>query len=302
MRFADRRLALACAILCPALFCAGIQAAPIGYVSSFDRLYRVDLGTGQQTLVGDLRLPSNERVFDVEGLAFAPDGTLFAVSDASEVLLRVDVTTGVATVVGSLGLAGQGTGTGNNLDFGLGFTCDGRLWLSAETAQKLWEVNVLSGATRAVGALGAKITGLAARGAQLYGIGASGDERLYRIDTATGASTVVGSRLGDNIRFDDGGLDFDADGNLWAVLDYRPTEPNRASDLARIDASTGVATLTGRSIADDGEGLAIAPPSCGAPAGGTASRVPAGSTPGQALLAALIVALGGLALRWQRRG
>jgi len=298
MRFADRRLALACAILFP----LGIQAAPLGYVSSFDRLYRVDLGTGQQTRVGDFRLASTERVFDVEGLAFAPDGTLFAVSDASEVLMRVDATTGVTTVVGNLGLAGQGTGIGNNLDFGLAFTCDGRLWLSAETAQKLWEVNAATGATRAVGALGAKITGLAARGAQLYGIGASGDERLYRIDTATGASTVVGSALGSNIRFDDGGLDFDADGNLWAVLDYRPTEPNRASDLARIDASTGVASLTGRSIADDGEGLAIAPPSCNTPTGAVAANVPTGTIPGQALLAALIVALGGLALRWQRRG
>ncbi len=301
MRFADRRLAQACAILFPALFCAGLQAAPIGYVSSFDRLYRVDLGTGQQTLVGDVRLASNERVRDVEGLAFAPDGTLFAVSDASEILLRIDAATGVATVIGNLGLAGQGTGSGNNLDFGLGFTCDGRLWLSAETAQKLWEVNVTTGATRTVGSLGAKITGLAARGMQLYGIGASGDERLYRIDTATGASTVVGTTLGPNLRYDDGGLDFDADGNLWAVFDYRPTEPNRASDLARIDATTGIATLTGRSIADDGEGLAIAPPVCDAPSGAVATSVPTGSTAGQILLAALLLALGGLALQWQRR-
>lgn len=292
-----RRLALACAILLP----LGAEAAPVGYVSSFDRLYRVDLGTGQQTLVGDFRLPSNERVFDVEGLAFAPDGTLYGVSDASEVLLRINSATGASTAVGSLGLAGQGTGAGNNLDFGLSFTCDGKLWLAAETAAKLWEVNAANGSTRAVGALGAKITGLAARGQDLFGIGASGDERLYRIDTGNGAATPIGSGFGPSIRFDDGGLDFDAAGNLWAVFDYRPTEPNRSSDLARIDAATGIATLTGRSIADDGEGLAIAPPACGPSGGATASTVPAGNVPGQALLAALVALLGGLALRWQRR-
>ncbi len=292
-----RRLALACAILLP----FGVAAAPLGYVSSFDRLYRVDLGTGQQTLVGDFRLANNERVFDVEGLAFAPDGALYGVSDASEVLVRIDPANGASTVVGSLGLAGQGTGAGNNLDFGLSFTCDGKLWLAAETAAKLWEVNAANGSTRAVGALGAKITGLAGRGLELFGIGASGDERLYRIDTATGAASAVGAGLGSSIHFDDGGLDFDASGNLWAVLDYRPTSPNRASDLARIDATSGIATLTGRSIADDGEGLAIAPPVC-APAGpGTASNVPAGDVPGQALLAGLIALLGGFALRWQRR-
>ncbi len=273
----------------------------MGYVSSFDRLYRVDLGTGTQALVGDFRLASNERVFDVEGLAFAPDGTLFAVSDASEVLLRINPATGFSTVVGGLGLTGQGTGAGNNLDFGLGFTCDGKLWLAAETASKLWEVNTATGATRLVGALGAKITGLAGRGAQLFGIGASGDERLYQIDTTTGVASAIGTGLGSTLRFDDGGLDFDADGVLWAVLDYRPTSPNRASDLARIDTATGVGTLTGHSIADDGEGLAIAPPRCAPAGGGVVSNVPAGNVPGQALLAALVAVLGGLALRWQRR-
>lgn len=297
MLLTARRLALACAILLP----LGVAAAPIGYVSSFDRLYRVDLGSGQQTLVGDFRLANNDRVFDVEGLAFAPDGVLYGVSDASEVLLRINPATGVSSVVGSLGLAGQGTGAGNNLDFGLGFTCDGKLWLAAETASKLWEVNATSGATRAVGAMGAKITGLAGRGQQLFGIGASGDERLYRINTSTGAASAIGSGLGNGIRFDDGGLDFDAAGNLWAVFDYRPTEPNRASDLARIDPETGIGTLTGRSIADDGEGLAIAPPSCAPTGGATASNVPTGDVPGQALLAALIAILGGIALRWQRR-
>ncbi len=297
-----RRLALACAILFP----VWTQAAPLAYVSSFDRLYRVDLGTGQQTLVGDFRLATNQPVFDVEGLAFSPDGFLYAVSDASEVLLRVDPATGIGTAIGNLGLAGQGTGSGNNLDFGLSFTCDGKLWLSAETAARLWEVDPATAATRNVGALGAKVTGLAGRGLELFGIGASGDERLYRIDTASGAATAIGSGLGAGIRFDDGGLDFDADGVLWAVLDYRPTQPNRASDLARINLDSGLATLTGGAIADDGEGLAIAPPTCsptGPPPGGFgASNVPASDIPTQALLALLVAALGGLALRMQRRG
>ncbi len=301
MRPLARRLALACAILLP----LAVQAAPFGYVSSFDRLYRVDLGNGQHTLVGSFRLANNQPVYDVEGLAFAPDGALYGVSDASEVLIRINTATGASTVVGNLGLAGQGTGSGNNLDFGLSFTCDGKLWLAAETARKLWEVTPATGATRLVGATGVKLTGLAARGNELFGIGASGDERLYSVDTATGATTAIGTRLGTNLSFDDGGLDFDADGTLWAVFDYRPTSPNRASDLARIDTVTGLATLTGGQVADDGEGLAIAPPVC-APSpppsgGGAAANVPSGTPAGSALLMLLTAILGVLVLGRARR-
>ena len=62
-----------------------------------------------------------------------------------------------------------------------------------------------------------------------------GNDKLLRIDLATGAGTVIGSNLGFS---DVDGLAFDAAGQLWAVDD----NTNR---LLSINTSTGVATGVG---------------------------------------------------------
>ena len=51
----------------------------------------------------------------------------------------------------------------------------------------------VTGATTLVGATGHAITGIVARGNQLYGAGGRGDNTFYRIDTTTGAATEIGS-------------------------------------------------------------------------------------------------------------
>ena len=230
-------------------------AEPVGFVGSFDQLFRVDYGTNQSTLIGN-----SIDFADVEGLAMAPDGSLYGISDATKQLIRVSTQTGKGTLVGATGLNGQGVGQFDALDFGLAFTHDGKLWASSATVNKLWRLDPNTALATLVGATGAHISGLAGIGDRLYGIGSNGNENLYRIDTATGAATLIGPLFpGKSVHYDNAGLDFDARGILFAVLDYSPTQPNRPSDLVRIDLATGAATIVGQT-AIDSDALALAPP------------------------------------------
>ena len=89
------------------------HAEPVGYVGSFDQLFRVDFGAGQSALVGN-----SIGFADVEGLAIGVDGNLYGISDATKQLIRISTSTGKGTLVGSTGLAGQGVGQFDALDFG----------------------------------------------------------------------------------------------------------------------------------------------------------------------------------------
>src|SRR5690606_37526695 len=55
--------------------------------------------------------------------------------------------------------------------------------------------------------------------------------------------TVVGSMGVDNVGF--GGMDFDANGNLWAYASFYKSTGGAASGLYSIDTSTGLATPVG---------------------------------------------------------
>ena len=114
-----------------ALLPLAADAEPFGYAAGGDnQLYRLDLGSGQATRVGAMGF------VDVEGLALSPHGVLYGVADGGtglpgssvpDFLVRIDPATGAGTAIGSLGLMGQGTGAFFDLDYGLAFTCDGRL-------------------------------------------------------------------------------------------------------------------------------------------------------------------------------
>ena len=256
-----------------------VSAEPFGYAVGFSTLYRINLATGQATAVGN-GIGFN----DVEGLAIAPDGTLFGVADAtaglgsslSDLLIRIDTTTGTGTLVAAMtGLSGLGAPPTGNLDYGLAFTCDQRLWLSSDTTNQLWEVNPGTGAPRFVGNTGAPISGLAARGSDLFGVSQGATPSLFRVDTATGAGTLIGALSVGGV-VDDAGLDFDAAGNLWSVLDPEPVVFS-ASRIARIDPETGQGTVVSTStVSQIGmEGLAIAPvPACGNGGGGNSTAEP----------------------------
>lgn len=288
-------LALSAAVAMPAV------ADPLAYAVSFNKLYRIDLANGTTTLIGETGFN------DVEGLALSHDGVLYGIVDSTKTLITIDKQTGrgaaVGGVNGNTGLTGQGVGQFDALDFGLAFTCDGKLWASSDTTKRLWQIDVANGHATSVGSLGAQITGLGADRGGLYGIGSQGDEGVFRIDPVTATATKIGG-LAPNLVFADGGLDFDASGRLWAILDYRPPEDNRASDIVRIDLTTGNATFVSTTLPEM-EGLAITPmPTCEDPRGPQQIQyaIPSGGRGGHLLLAVALVFSGLLALALWRRG
>ncbi len=281
-----------CRRLLAALICLlplPLLAAPLAYVSAWNTLYRLDLATGQATPIG-----TGIGFNDVEGLAIAPDGTLYGVADGTagsgsattDFLIRIDTHSGRGTLVGALpGL--QDTGPNGQLDYGLTFTCNGRLWASSDTTGQLWEINPSDASVRWVGDTAAPLTGLAGLGNQLWGIGVQNgfgyreQQALYRIDPLTAAATRIGS-LEVNDTLSSGGADFDSTGTLWATLDSQPPDVNRPTRLARIDLNTGRAEVIGpiRGILENVSvrGMAIAPP-VGCTGSGT-SGTPIQSVPG----------------------
>lgn len=277
-----------------------VEAAPLAYGVSFDTLYQIDLGTGTTTRIGTIGFN------DVEGLAIGPDGSLYGVSDASKTLILIDKRTGrgvaVGGLVGNTGLTGQGSGQFDAMDFGLTFSCDGRLWLSSDATRKFWELNPATGAARYVGYLSVQMTGLGARNDGVYGFGSGGDESLYKIDLATGEAHVRGS-LHNGSQIADGGLDADETGQLWGVLDYRPPEDNKPSDIVKIDHLTGLSTKVATTLPEM-EGLAISTVrACGedpAPRGPNPISIPSLQALGLGLLAGLLTLFGVLTLERRR--
>jgi hypothetical protein len=269
-------------------------AEPIGYAAGFSELYRVNMANGQATRIGPV---AGINFNDVEGLAFAPNGLLYGVADGTRVvgsgtdfLIRISTTTGVGALVGQLpGLQNLGTGPNFALDYGLAFTCDGRLWMSSTTIGDLWEVDPNSGAVRRIGNTGRSISGLAARGNTLYGVSIDPQPSLYRIDLDSAATTLLGP-LGVGGQVNNAGLDFDSAGQLWATLD----EIGAPSRLARIDPWTGAGTVIGAFSVTDRpfKALALAPPG-GCAGSADPAPIPGPGLPLLALLAGIAAALGG---------
>jgi hypothetical protein len=273
-------------------------------VRDFDALHRIDLASGTTFKVGEVRGSDSAAPYaDVEGLAMSRDGVLFGIDDASKTLLHIDIQSGRAIPVdgrdGNTGLPRT-----SNFDFGLSFDCSGNLYASSDSRRSLYRLDPLTGAATLVGSegsLGAQITGLAARFDGLYGIGSSGDENLYLIDTSNGHSSLIGP-LGAGLRFTDGGLDFDATGQLWGVADMTGSSINaEPSVLFRIDAATGAATRVSTGLPGI-ESLAITAPVCDAPDGPVLPpAIPTLDRSGLLILGVLIGLLALLALRSESR-
>jgi DNA-binding beta-propeller fold protein YncE len=270
----------------------------------FDSLHRVELSSGQAVKVGAVRVSDSAAPFaDVEGLAMSPNGTLYGIDDASKTLITIDVQSGRGFPVN-----GRDGNTGlprtTNFDFGLTFDCNGDLYASSDSRRSLYRIDTGTGVATLVGtegALGAQITGLAARLDGVYGIGSSGDENLYRIDTSTGRATLIGP-LGANLQFTDGGLDFDAAGQLWGIADLTGSSINaEPSVVFRIDIASGAATRIGITLPGV-ESLAITAPVCTAPEGDPLPpAIPTLGGPGLGLLGMLLALLGMVALRPTQR-
>jgi hypothetical protein len=228
------------------------NAGTVAYGEAFDTLYRIDLSTRTATPVGAAGTWSGASIANVEGLTFGPNGKLYAVSDTLlKALMTIDPATGLANVIGPLGggsgLGDSGQGTFDVLDLGMTFTCDGRLWLSSGFTGSFWQVDPSTGATTRIGNLGATITGLAARGNEVFGAGSQGDPNLYSIDLSTGHATSVGS-YGQGLNpITTASLGFDSSGKLWSVLDnvppLPPTQTPQWSTLATISSKGTLATV-----------------------------------------------------------
>ena len=226
-----RRILLVVALVLSglALHASPAAAAPLAYTvdlsdsATLNHLMSLDLATGAATDIG------NTGLRDVEGLSLDCAGVLWGVNRGvgSGNLVRINTTTGAATVVGPLGVEGA--------DAGLTFGTDGRLWMAEVITGNFFRVNTTTGAATVVGPLGAgiEITALAtAPNGTIFGFDRRAD-RLVTINTTTGAATVLGTT---GLALNLGGLDFDASGTLWGVFGRGPRI------TARFNTSTGAGT------------------------------------------------------------
>ena len=224
-------------------------------------LYRIDLATGATEHVGWTG------ALDVEGLALDEAGTLWALDDESNTLLTVNQSTGFA-----LPVANQQTNTGIPLnqvmDFGMAFDCSGQLLASSDFLRNLYSADTETGMLTRIGedgSLGAPITDIAVRGDEIYGIGQGIDSEgnpdspnLYRIDPADGTAELVGPLGPAASPYANAGLDFAADGTLWAITDRRDGgNINLPSEILRIDTGTGQAVKVADADLVGFESLAI---------------------------------------------
>ena len=285
------------------------HAGTVAYGEAFDTLYRIDLDSQTATRIGAAGYVGNQLIGSIGGLSYSSDGELYAISGTLNALTRVDPASGAASVVGSLGLAGQGDPQRQDaLDLGMTFGCDGSLFLVSAYAGKLWKVDPSNAATTLIGSTNGTITGLVARGNQLFGAGGKGDNHFYRIDPDTGVTTLIGS-YGPAASgwIASVSMSFDDAGTLWAVFNYVPPAPGSTSvpewsDLGTIDPETGVVTIVGPITGPDAlrevgmRGFAIGPPRCTA---GTplVTSAPVGTPPWLIVLGLVMIGAAGWTLR-----
>ncbi len=153
------------------------QAAPILYVDdSNGNIARVDVATGDVSIIGNPGLGFTD-------IAFDPNGVLYGITFTG--LYRIDRTTAAATFIGALGQSLNS----------LVFSAAGTLY-SANSS--LYTIDTSTGATTLVGSGGgyASSGDLAFVGGNLYLSSASGTSTtndLYRLNALTGEGTVVGN-------------------------------------------------------------------------------------------------------------
>ncbi len=261
-----------------------------------DALWRINLETGDAEYIGWTAF------FDLEGLAFSANGDLLGADDDSKTLVRVSQSSGLAIPIGGqVNRSNMGVSLSTNLDFGMALDCRDRAWVVSSSQQTLFAADLSSGELTAIGepgALAAPISDIAIRGNEVFGIGVGlnvdgspAAPNLYSIDLASGRASLIGP-LGDQaLPYNNAGLDFDADGVLWAVTDRRAVPGGDfPSAVLRIDTATGQAQRVSETIIGL-ESLAIGPASaCGLSGTADALAVPLLSL--EALLALILVLLG----------
>ena len=253
---------------------AAAMAAPMGYSVNSDEplgdtLHRIDLADGSATPIGISVSSLGVTRTDIEGLAIAPDLSLWGVDEDKLRLFRIDTTSGTVMPETEVTITGLDSAIKN--DFGLTFGCNGTLYATSVSSQSLYVIDLTGKSSRvgAKGSLGVNISAIASSHSspvRLYGLGNGllGDEgpldnrSLYRIDVDTGVATAIGE-IGPSIaNYSQACLAFDAAGDLWAITDR--SQSGRNSEILRIDLNTGAATVQSATANIGFESLAIAPP------------------------------------------
>ncbi len=267
-----------------------IKAGNLAYMAGFNRLYRLDLSNGAATVVGTgFGSVGGAAVSDVKGLAFAPDGTLYAFADSPQALFRINTTTGRASLVGQFRENGQLFDLSNNLNATIVFTCSGKMLMSSRVQRKLWEVDPATAAVTTIGPLAPAIGGMSALGTDLYALGVAGSEGLFTINEASASSNRLSSGL-ESRSIPGGAIAFAPDGRLFAVFDLFPQRPTLAEIAPASGQILSEVVLTGPQLGAGNDdqvvrALAIGAPVC-APSGvGGASAVPVPASQPGALLA-----------------
>lgn len=267
-----------CAALLLASATAGVAAQPVGFAinsrgnlddSQVDVLWALDLSTGTARALGKVG-----NFIDVEGLALAPDGTLYGADDGSKTVLSINPNSGFPTALGGAE-SNMGMPIGTPLDVGLSMTCRGELLMVSDVDRSLFRVDRESGRVTRIGesgSLGVPMTDIAVLGEQAYGIGEGVDgafrtasPSLFRIDMERATAEEIGP-LGDRVApYANAGLSFDASGRLWAVTDRRDSGAiDLPSQIIEIDPRSGAAISVRDADLVGFESLALAPPLCGA--------------------------------------
>lgn len=261
-----------------ALPCATVFAAPVGYSVNSDNspgdiLHQIDLGTGTASPIGAGVSAGDAAREDIEGMAFAPNGNLWAMDEDQFTLFQVNMGSGTIEPGTEVKIGGITAPKFN--DFGMTFACDGTLYASSVTLKTLYTVE-LSGAASPVGGVGNLVENISAIASfgnnpvRIFGlgnglVGVSGppqDNRsLYEISPVDGTATLIGN-IGDSVAdYHEAGLSFDESGQLWAITDRSSVGAgDLPSQILAIDITSGLATVLGET--DTGfESLAVAPPS-----------------------------------------
>jgi hypothetical protein len=160
------------------------------FPSTASALYKIDVDTGEATLIGDLGL---QRVYE-GGLAWDHTTlTMYGVQDHMEELFIVDLITGQATIVTDLPISDG--------DFsGISFDSQGDLYLLESTHNNLWKIDKFSGDIFNILALSTDIDSAAGMdfdpvSGTMYVIdGPYCDipNHLYKLDLNTGNLTLIG--------------------------------------------------------------------------------------------------------------
>jgi hypothetical protein len=141
-------------------------------------LVTINMSTGQATTVG-----TATGIANLMALAFAPDGTLYSASWATDSLYKIDVLTGSASLVGALGFSGI---------MDIDFDTQGNLY---GLSNSLYKINTTTGSGTLVTNLqNSCLMGMAIDASDRFFATdyCNGNSPLYQINTSNGSLTSLG--------------------------------------------------------------------------------------------------------------